>query len=269
LGSFSSQSSPWLSAVRKENKKEIKDEIEEDSLGSDSVFGDDLTEDEVEEFETDSELEDGFDDDYSFCEASRRPVSRCERQPRFASFDSCDMSIVEAPDDVRPPTTQRGRPSPRNIRKQTSMQDGVTKKKRLTKTYSEPRHTKLLPPWIERGRSGYIPQRQLSAPGEQSKEMFMMEGTQRRPLPLPDSADVSIDDCNSQGTPKDLPSGEKRARFCKQKTIHGSSSGLLAPPHIQLSKSCERLAESPTPEDSPTTVVNMPLSPSSSQETLC
>lgn len=263
--------------MRRERKEE-KEEIHEDSIGSDSVFADDLdTEDEVEEFETDSELEDGFDDDYSFCETSKRPVSRCERQPRFASFDSCDMSITEDPELGRTS-------SPRHLSRQMSVQDGVKTRKRLTKTYSEPRHAKQLPAWVEKGRSGFIPRRQLSAPAQPK------QSPERPKLPLPVPASGSSSDsltlthhekCLSQGTHKDLPPNDKRTRFSRQKTIHEPGlSGLLAPPAISMSGSCEHLAKTqeislvplqvildPTSSQENVTIVQ--ASRSSSQETLC
>lgn len=270
--------------MRRERKEE-KEEAHEDSIGSDSVFADDLdTEDEAEEFETDSELEDGFDDDYSFCETSRRPVSRCERQPRFASFDSCDMSIAEGPEDVR---TNR---SPRHLSRQMSAQDGVKTRKRLTKTYSEPRHTKQLPAWVEKGRSGYVPRRQLSAPANPKEETSPTPERPQLPLPVPGSGSSSDsptlthhEKCLSQGTHKDLPNNDKRTRFSRQKTIIESTpalSGLLAPPTISMSGSCEHLALMPdislvplqvtlVPSSSHENVTLVQASRSSSQETLC
>lgn len=272
LGSFSSNSSPWLSATRRE-RLEVKEELQEDSVGSDSVFADELdTEDEVEEFETDSELEDGFDDDYSFCESARRPVSRCERQPRFASFDSCDMSVEGSED--RSPVHR----SPRELRRQHSSQEGVKPKRRLTKTYSEPRHTKQLPAWVERGRSGYVPRRQLSAPAARPKEPTPPPERPQLPLPCSGSSSDSPtlthrDDCLSQGTHRDLPSGvgDKRGRFFKQKTIHDGTSGLLVPPPVAVSGSCEHLADiSIDLQDPPSVTVTLQqASRSSSQETLC
>lgn len=150
------------------------------------------TEDEVDEFSTDSDFEyDGFDDDYSFCESGQRPVSRCEKRTlKMASFDSYDASIAqdslsEGKDGDKAKTINKSDDKPvvkralsrqysTDSRRNPSVKEGNRVKRKLVKTHSEPRGQKApkqLPPWLEKGRSGYIPKRQFSVPSSRRKQM--------------------------------------------------------------------------------------------------
>ncbi|KAL0273121.1 UNVERIFIED_CONTAM: hypothetical protein PYX00_005873 [Menopon gallinae] len=226
ISSLASLSSPTVTPEQADGNQAANVSGNEDSVGSDSVFMDEGvdTEDEVEEFSTDSEFDYGdFDDDYSFCESNKRPMSRCQKRSlQFASFDSYDASIGQ---DTLSEERETGKERPVPPRQPES----IRAKRKLMKTHSEPRSQKTpkqLPPWIEKGRSGYVPKRQLSVPGSKRRQESAKGKGDSPPSSSESNKTASAQSTSTlvQGLHKDVPSTEmqeeKRKRFQKQKTVN-------------------------------------------------
>lgn len=136
----------------------------------------------IDELATDSEFEsDGFDDDYSFCESKQKssPTKSDLKTLQFASFDSYDTSIMQDlkseiedseganPVQPKPPVADLVQQHQGDLKRYSSLHEGNRGRRKLIKTHSEPRSSKVpktLPPWTEKGRSGYVPKRQMSSP---------------------------------------------------------------------------------------------------------
>lgn len=232
ISSIASLSSPTVTAEKTDGNQGTNVSSNEDSIGSDSVFMDEWvdTEDEVEEFSTDSEFDYGdFDDDYSFCESNKRPVSRCQKRSlQFASFDSYDASIGQ--DSL---SEEKGNAGERPVPPKQA--DPPRSKRKLSKTHSDPRsqkpsqarnNQKQLPPWIEKGRSGYVPKRQLSMPASKKRKESAKGKGESPPSSSESNRTVSAQSTSTlvQGLHKDVPSTkrqeDKRKRFQKQKTVN-------------------------------------------------
>lgn len=234
MGGFSQTSSATSKSFNTSSADNQQCTCADDSVGSDSVFLDDL---EMEEIETDSEFEyDGFDDDYSFCESKQGLISRAEmRRSQFASFDSYDASITqesvaEIPEEeeedvaekqVTPkPLTETTssqtsyKPHTRDFKRHTSLNDGNKFKKNLVKTFSEPKSGKFLkhlPPWTEKGRSKYVPKRQMSSPPRKKQTLEVSAEYEpiqlkefSRSLDVPEIKSPKLDSSQEKLNAKDL-----------------------------------------------------------------